>query len=151
MIKVSTKRQSIIDEALTWIDTPYQHQARVKGAGVDCAMLVTGVAYNIGLVTSDDLVKIPNYPRDWHLHKDEPILTKIMESFGCVEINANKAKPGDIVVFQLGRCASHLGILLQDNKVIHAFGGSINKVIVNELSGKWKERMIQVYKFPGVK
>jgi len=31
--------QSLIDEARTWLGTPYHHQPRVKGVGVDCAML----------------------------------------------------------------------------------------------------------------
>ena len=34
----------IVTEARTWVRTPYHHQARLKGVGVDCAGLVIGVA-----------------------------------------------------------------------------------------------------------
>ena len=35
-------RDSIVAEARTWLDTPYLHQGRRKGHGVDCLGLVIG-------------------------------------------------------------------------------------------------------------
>ena len=34
----------VVRMARTWLGTPYHHQGRVKGAGVDCGGLVIGVA-----------------------------------------------------------------------------------------------------------
>lgn len=36
-------RSAIVTEARTWIGTPYQHQASLKGVGCDCLGLVRGV------------------------------------------------------------------------------------------------------------
>jgi NlpC/P60 family putative phage cell wall peptidase len=33
----------ILEEARSWIGTPYQHQASLKGVGCDCIGLVRGV------------------------------------------------------------------------------------------------------------
>lgn len=144
------KRQAICDEARTWIDTPFQHQAMVKHSGVDCAMLCAGVALNTGLITEEHLVGVPNYPREWHLHKDFPMLNMIMEWFGCQEKTSMKPYPGDILVFKFGKVPSHLGIMLDDNTMIHAYSGSVNKVVINSIAAQWTDRLVQVYKFPGV-
>lgn len=149
---ISSKRLRICKEALSWIGTPYQHQAMVKGkdGAVDCAMLIAGVALNIGLVQRDDLKDIPNYPKEWHLHQDIPMLTDIMKSFGCEKKKSLYAHPADIIVFKIGRVPSHLGIMLENNKMIHAFGGANKQVVVNEFGEQWKKRLVEVYRFPGL-
>jgi len=116
-------------------------------------MLVVGVALGVGLITQDDLKKIPNYPQEWHLHNDVPLLPGIMESFGCQTKPVDDLIPGDIVVFKIGRVASHLGIVLdypEPRKAIHAYSGSVSRVTINSLTGKWHDRIIGAYTFPGV-
>ena len=43
-------RQDVVTAAREWIDTPFHHQARLKGVGVDCVGLVIGVARELALV-----------------------------------------------------------------------------------------------------
>ena len=43
-------RQRIVEEARSWLGTPYHHQAMVKGAGVDCAMILVAVYRAVGLI-----------------------------------------------------------------------------------------------------
>ena len=150
-MKLSKIRKEIINEAVTWMGTPWQHQACVKNVAVDCAMFVAGVARNIGLVTEKEMKLIPNYPKDWHFHKDFPMLPFIMEQLGCKEKDKERMRAGDILVFKIGRVPSHLGILLEDNILIHAYSGCKSEVAMHGLSEEWLERMIQVYNFPGVK
>lgn len=107
-------RQRVADEARRWLRTPYHHQGRVLGAGVDCAMLLIEVYHACGLIPRID----PRpYPADWHLHRSE-------ERFlGWVE---RLAKPvdqpgmGDLALYRFGRCASHGAIVLDWPHVIHA-------------------------------
>lgn len=151
-MKISKIRKEIIAEANEWIDTPWQHQACVKGAGVDCAMFVAGVARNVGLVSEEEMKTIPkDYPKDWHFHQDFPLLPYIMEQLQCVEKDKKYMRPGDILVFKVGRVPSHLGILLEDNIFIHAYSGGNKTVVMNSLSAQWIDRLEQVYKFPGIK
>ena len=58
-------RQEIIDEAATWLRTPYHHAAAIKGAGVDCAQILIEVYAAVGLADKPD---VGNYAPDWMLH-----------------------------------------------------------------------------------
>jgi NlpC/P60 family putative phage cell wall peptidase len=135
----------IVKEALTWLNTPYHHQAGVKGAGVDCAMYVLCVGRNINIV--DPNIKAPKYSTQWHLHNKEELLLQTLEYFGCVEINISDMQPGDIVTFKFGRTTSHLGIVLENNQMIHAHQEA-GKVVINDITGDWLNRLTHCYKFP---
>ena len=62
------QRAAVVAEAETWLGTPYHHEARIKGHGVDCAQVLIGVFANVGLI---EPVALPHYPMDWNLHRDE--------------------------------------------------------------------------------
>ena len=150
-MKLSKIRTEIIEEADGWLGTPWQHQACVKGAGVDCAMLIAGIARNVGLITSEEMKEIPPYPKDWHFHQDFALLPFIMEKLDCKEKQKRYMRAGDILVFKIGRVPSHLGILLEDNIFMHAYSGGNSQVVKNSLSAQWVDRLTNVYKFPGIK
>ena len=141
---------NIITEARSWIGTPYQHQARLKGVGVDCAMMIADICLTLNLITKEQLKMIPPYPATWHVTDDKPILTDLMKEFGCKQINRYDYQPGDVLVFKVGRVPSHLAILTDQNTMIHAQGGTINKVTECSFSASWVKRMVEVYRLPGV-
>jgi cell wall-associated NlpC family hydrolase len=47
------ERSAIVTAARSWLGTPYRHQHRERGVGVDCAGLVIGVARQLGIVPAD--------------------------------------------------------------------------------------------------
>ncbi|MDO6044547.1 hypothetical protein Q4P48_08410 [Neisseria gonorrhoeae] len=51
-------RARIVEEARSWLGTPYHHHAMVKGAGVDCAMLLVAVYGAVGLLPRALTLKI---------------------------------------------------------------------------------------------
>lgn len=142
-------RDKIIQEALTWEDTPYHHHAMVKGAGVDCAKLVAGVALNTGLATQEQIDSIPNYPVQWHLHNREEKLLEQLDAYQCVRKDKADTLPGDIVTFQFGRTTSHLGIMINETQFIHARFDT-GAVCVNDFNDDWLKRWTHTYAFPGV-
>lgn len=104
----------IVDEAKSWLGTPYHHLARVKGAGVDCAQILIAVFAGVGLIEEFDT---GNYPPDWMMHRDEErYLGFITEYADEVET----PQPGDVVLYRVGRCYSHAGIITQWPEIIHA-------------------------------
>jgi cell wall-associated NlpC family hydrolase len=100
-------RAAVVAEAQAWLGTPFHHQGRVKGSGVDCAMLLAEVYQRCGLVPYVD----PGYyPPDWHLHRDaERYLEKLMP---YARELAGAPAPGDVAVFQFGRTFSHGAIVI---------------------------------------
>ena len=133
----------IIQEAMTWVDTPYHHLARCKGVGVDCAQLMAGIAENL----SSKKINIETYSVEWHLHNRKELMCETLESFGCIQIPLEEAQPGDIITFKFGRVNSHLGLLLENEQFVHA-RMDVGRVVVNTLSGDWKARLGRAYKFP---
>lgn len=126
-------REAAVQEALTWLRTPYHHMARVKGAGCDCATLLLEVYHTIGAIPEID---IGYYPQDWHFHRnDERYLGWIKKYAKQVDV----PQKGDIALFRFGRCVSHGAIVTDWPNVIHSYHkqgvifGSINDV---ELKGR---------------
>ncbi len=113
----SAERAAVVAAARSWIGTPYHNCADVKGAGVDCGMLLVRVFVDTGLCPPFD----PRpYPVDWHLHRaEERYLAFLLER--CAEVVA--PLPGDIMVLRYGRCYSHGGIVTRAAPVtiVHAF------------------------------
>lgn len=111
-------RELVVAEARTWVGTPYHHMADVKGAGVDCAMILVRVYCDLSFAPTFD----PRpYPRDWMIHHSEERYIGWLKQY-CVQVEA--PGPGDIIMHRMGRCASHGAIAVDDNYMIHAYAPS---------------------------
>jgi cell wall-associated NlpC family hydrolase len=109
-------RAAVVAAARTWLGTPYHHMGRVKGAGVDCLMLLAEVYAAAGIVPH---ISIPFYPPDWNLHRDaERYLEGVIHYAHEV---AGPPEPGDVALFKFGRCFAHGAIVVAWPALIHAF------------------------------
>lgn len=109
------ERARVVSESMTWAGTPYHHMGRVKGAGVDCGMLLLEVYERAGILPH---VEPKPYPQDWHMHREEE------RYFGHVQALAEKVdapQPGDVALFRFGKCISHGAIVIEWPQVIHAY------------------------------
>lgn len=113
----SEERAAVVAEARSWIGTPYHNCADVKGAGVDCGMLLVRVFVDTGLCTPFD----PRpYPPDWNLHRSE-------ERYLCFIFDRTAEltmpQPGDVAVYKFGRCYAHGGIVTVADPltIVHAY------------------------------
>lgn len=112
-------RAAFINEALSWIGTPFQDCADVKGPGgcVDCAMLLVRSAVDTGRFEAFD--PRPYSPR-WHLHRGEELFVGwIAGKLGAAEVA--RPRVGDVVLWQFGRCFSHGAVLINSAQVVHAY------------------------------
>jgi cell wall-associated NlpC family hydrolase len=50
---MSVTRQQIVETARSYVGTPYQHQGRLRGVGVDCVGLLVCVARDLGVSKFD--------------------------------------------------------------------------------------------------
>jgi cell wall-associated NlpC family hydrolase len=106
-----------VAEAKTWVGTPWHHQADVKGAGIDCAMLIIRCFVDAGVVPAFD----PRpYSKTWFLHRGEEKFLNIIRDCGGKEI-AGPPEPGDLAMWKVGRLFAHGGIVVEWPIVIHAF------------------------------
>ena len=138
-------RQAVLAIAQSWIDTPYQHQASVKGVGCDCLGLIRGIWRTLYEV--DDPESLPNYTPDWAEEQGEETLLHAARRW---LIETVTPKPGDVVLFRLrpGVPCKHVGILSGENRVIHAYWG--RAVVESWLAPFWSRRLAYSFSFPAL-
>ena len=132
----------IVAEAMGWVGTRYHHQGRVKGAGVDCAMILCEVYHACGLIPFID----PRpYPMDWMLHRSEERYLGWIAKYGD---KVADPQPGDIALYRFGRCISHGAIVVGWPEVIHAVRGE-GVVLGNGTAGQLDGRLVGFWRIRG--
>jgi NlpC/P60 family putative phage cell wall peptidase len=111
-------RDYIVEEAESWLGTPFHHMARVKGAGVDCLMLLCEVYEKVGIVPH---IPTEYYPPDWHMHRD---VERYMDGLRRYAEEVEVPLRGDIAMVKMGRVFSHGAIITEYPYIIHAYWGA---------------------------
>ena len=137
-------RAQILASAHDWIDTPYQHQASVKGAGCDCLGFIRGVWREI---YGAEPLSMPAYTPDWAEALGEEALLDAAKH--CLTPIANDAiEPGDILLFRMAPNVpcKHIAILSAEDRIIHAYWG--RAVVESYLVPYWTRRHAFSFSFP---
>jgi cell wall-associated NlpC family hydrolase len=116
----SRQRAAVIAEARSWLRTPYHHMGRVKGVGVDCAMILAEV-YHAALPEIVPALMVESYPQDWMMHRKGPRNERYLAYITrfAREISA-PPRPGDVVLYRWAHCLAHGAIVIEWPQVIHA-------------------------------
>lgn len=114
-------RDNIVNAALGWLHTPFHHEARIKGVGVDCLQLIVAAYLEAGLLPPNVDDFLEHYPHDAHLHNaDEQYIQGLLDH-GWIEVEA--PQKGDVAMFKIGRRFSH-GVIVTDWPLaVHAYVG----------------------------
>jgi len=134
------QRLRIVDEAMSWLLTPYVDCGDIKGpqGAVDCAMLLIRVYANVGLIPTDFDPR--PYKPDWHMHNNEKLYLAGLEKFAHPVMTPGL---GDVAMYRYGRHASHGAIIISDTQMIHAHktAGKVEmmerRTIVDKLDSYW--------------
>lgn len=116
------ERQRVIDEARTWLGTPWVHMGRTKNdgkkqGGVDCGMFLIEVFHRCGFIENID----PGYyPKDWSYHKHGEMYLNLVAKKGR-PITKEELQPGDVILYKFGRVYSHGAIVLDFPTIIHSY------------------------------
>jgi len=139
---ISTTRPQIVAAARGWLDTPFHHQARLKGVGVDCLGLVIGVARELALI---DITGYPRVPNGKTLL---PLARQHM-----TEIDRATMQPGDVVVVSFDKEPQHFGVLGDYRhgglSIIHA-ASDPGRVIETRLMFSQQMKFVAAFVLPGV-
>lgn len=134
-----TKRQAIVDTARTCIGTPFRHQGRLKGVGLDCIGLVIWTMKTLG-ISDYDYTTYPMMP-------PADLMTKIMaEKLDIIPLD--DARPGDLYRFQVSGEPIHVGIAT-DIGVLHAVQAR-NGIVEHRLDAAWRAKVVKTYRIPGL-
>ncbi len=101
-----------------WLGTKYHDHGGVKGGGTDCAKLLKCVYVEAGVMEPFD---IAHYAPQHLLHQEEEQYLSYVSARGR-EITEAEAKPGDMVLFKVGKVYAHGAIIVKPGwpHIIHA-------------------------------
>lgn len=141
-------RDQVIEITRTWKDTPYRHQASLKGVGCDCLGMLRGVFRELYSLEKDP-EPTPPYRRDWYERTDKDLLLEVATRH-LQPIAVEDAGPGDVVVFRMKSWASakHCAILTGLDTMIHAYDG--HRVVEVNMGNSWKSKIAGAFRFPGL-
>lgn len=137
---MNPKREVFLNEAKSWLGTPFHHEAMVKGAGCDCGKFLIGVGSNVGFIP---VVTVPHYPPDFAFHRDREWYVELLQEW-CTEISGSP-EPGDIVLFKQGRLFSHGAIVVDWPRMIHAFVPR-GVAYADGTQGKFRDRPVRFFR-----
>lgn len=130
----------ILIEARRWKGTPWHHNQKCRGVGVDCVRFIEGV-FKDGL--GIEFGNIGNYAR---MPEGDSLLS-FMKGLDCLtEIPLTEISRGDLLLFRLGKIPYHVGIS-NGQGMIHA-DSHFGVVEINNL-GRWEQRLIAGFRVIG--
>lgn len=134
------KAADIVAAARELIDTPFRHQGRAPGVGLDCAGVFVLVCRAFGLPVEDE----PAYGRNPYkglLEKcvaRQPFMTKVPK---------DEAREGDILLMRFDGEPQHIAIHAGET-MIHSYE-HVGRVVEHRISSMWRARIVHVYRFEG--
>ena len=139
-------REDVLTELQDWLGTPYHHAARVKGAGVDCLMLLLEVYGRAGVFARRGVdvasIAIPRYPHDIMLHRNEEMY---LEGVRRYALETDRPDTGNIALWKFGRIYSHAAIITGWPAIIHAHAPEKMVVIGNATMGALAQRPVRFF------
>ena len=132
----------IIAAARACLGTPFRHQGRLPGIGLDCAGVALHVAQAVGCSSLD----ASGYGRTPANGQMEGMLDQQPELVRVFDLEARQ--PGDLLLMRLTREPQHLAVLCDDT-IVHAYE-SVGQCCEHRLDAAWAARIVRVYRFAGV-
>jgi cell wall-associated NlpC family hydrolase len=138
----------VIAEARRWMGTPWHHQGRLHGVGVDCGGLIVCVAQALGLPVTD-------HPPGYAAMPDGVALQRHIES-QCLRIVVPEL--GAVALMRWTRRPQHVGFIGAMHggwSLLHTWA-TVGQVVEHPLDAGWEARIVRddlgpcLYRLPGV-
>lgn len=119
-----------------YIGTPYHHEARLKGVGIDCVGLVICTHAELG-IHLPDAIPYPQYP-------PAGLLNDCLKKADLQIVPKADARAGDFATFWIHQpgVATHLGVLT-DKGLIHCYT-QVGSVVEHWMTAKWSKRLVSI-------
>lgn len=139
--------EKIVQEARSWIDTPFKAQGRLKNNGCDCLGLVMGIARNLNLKSKNGVPITVFDTLDYDIKRQNINLSSILDS---LLLKSEEISSGNLVLMNFDSIPQHLAITSEHPHykfgIVHSDLKS-NKVVEHGLSPDLLEKIQHIYKF----
>lgn len=129
--------------AREYIGTPWVHDARLKGVGVDCVGLIVCALAELGVDVPDER----GYSRDDEFDR----MTSRIEAQCTMLLDHEASWPGDLVVFRGPRITNHVGIYTDTENFIHAWNSpTVSAVVEMPFDAYWTGKIHSRWSYRGL-
>lgn len=130
-------REQIIAIARECLGTPFKHQGRVVGRGIDCAGVLAHILRSLDLPHVDER----GYPRQPY----DGLIVSILRSQPCLqEIPKSDAESGDILLMRFAREPQHVAIHAGET-IVHAYS-QIGRCVEHGFTDEWRRRVTHAFR-----
>ena len=130
------QQQAMLDAARRCLCTPFHHQGRQPGVGLDCIGLIIVAMTAAGLRVQDR--------QDYGPRPDGQSLVSALLAHGAMPVT--KIMPCDILLFRYDQQPQHVGLAVTEDSMIHAFAPA-ERVVECSLGDYWQRRLLGIYRF----
>ena len=129
----------ILTAARQCLGTPFRHQGRQVGVGLDCAGVAIHVARAIGVAHLDvsGYGRTPAHGQLEQALEDQPCLERVPSPYD--------RQPGDLLLMRFARDPQHLAICAGET-MIHGWE-SVGRCVEHPLDATWRRRIVAVAEF----
>lgn len=128
--------QLICKQARSYTCTPYKHQGRTPGAGLDCIGLIVA-SYNAAGVAFD-------LPTDYSRVPRPALLLKNLARY-CDIVPVQEIAAGDILLLKLRKYPQHLALYVGEGRIVHSYQAA-RKVIEQDLDPRTIKQIHTVHR-----
>ena len=129
-------RGAMISSARACLGTPFHHQGRVVGVGLDCIGVVVVALRAVGREVRDR--------GDYGVRPDGASLVRALEEHGAVAVSDIQA--GDVLVFRYDHQPQHVALAVSGEAMIHSFAPA-GRVVETGIGAYWRRRLVGSWRF----
>lgn len=136
---IQTPGREVVAEARKFLGTPFRHQGRTMGVGIDCAGLIVGVGGNLGRLNFDT--------RAYSHMPDGVTMKRLCDTYLD---RVDELGLGHVLLMKFKKFAQHLAIVGDGSpfSIIHAYAEP-RKCVEHRLDRVWMSRICGIYRFKG--
>lgn len=123
------------------VGTPFHHQGRQPGVGLDCIGVVVAVGRAVGMPIKDRT--------DYGGQPVSGLLQRELDAQWVRLPGIKHARPGDILLMRFAREPQHVAVLTDRRTIIHCYE-HIGYCCEHRLAGVWQARIVRAYTWPGI-
>lgn len=131
-----TETESMIAAARACLATPFHHQGRKPGAGLDCIGLIVVALQAAGFTVRDRA--------DYGRRPDGKSLAEALIAHGAKPVETINA--GDILLFRYDGQPQHAALATGADLMIHSFAPA-GCVVETPIGAYWRRRLAGIYRF----